>query len=84
MKTPKTKKPERAESITFRVSAEEKRLIEKLSSAQDTTVSKYILSCIFMDMFTSGDIEAMKYATSMLGVGAREAFRTLLHGKEKE
>lgn len=78
------KKPERSESITFRVSADEKRLIEKLAAKGESSVSQYVLSCILMDMFTSGDVEAMKHAVSMLGVGAREAFRSLLHGKEKE
>lgn len=77
-------KPERTETISFRVSSEEKKIIERLAAKQKVSVSQYALTCILMDMLTSGDSKAMKHATSMFGIGVRSAIRDLVHGKENE
>jgi hypothetical protein len=78
-----TEKTERTETISFRVSPKERRLIELLSSKENSTISQYIIRCIVMDMLTSGNAEAMKYAVSRFGIGVRESIKELIHGKEE-
>ena len=75
-------KVDRPETIAFRVSTEEKRIIESLAARQNRTVSQYLLGLALMDMLISGDLVAMKHSTKMLGLGAKIALRELLHGKE--
>ena len=48
------------ELIAFRVSAEERRLIEKVAKREKMEVSDYVRSCVYLDLLFSGDAEAMK------------------------
>lgn len=87
-----TDKIERTEMVAFRVSPQEKEIIEKLAKRQKMNVSQYVLATLIMDMFISGDPEATKYAVSSLGVGFRSSLRSFFfpekendeegHGKE--
>lgn len=70
-------KPDRTEMIGFRVTPYEKQLIERLAAKDKITVSRYVLVAVLADMLLSGDLDAMKYAASRFGVGARYAIRSL-------
>ncbi len=59
--------------MQFRVSEEEKALIEKCAKKDGSTVSQYIRSCMLMEMMMDGETEAVKIIGRALGEKAREA-----------
>jgi len=46
--------------ITFEATEEEKKVIERVAKKEGMTISEYVRACVFLDLFVSGDLEALK------------------------
>lgn len=57
----------RTELMQFKVTAEEKKIIEKRAKKEGTTTSNYIRGCVLMEMVLDGDFEAMKVVGAEVG-----------------
>ena len=61
--------------MQFRVSEQEKALIEKCATKSNMTVSEYIRACMLMEMMMDGETEAVKIIGKALGQKVREVAR---------
>lgn len=57
----------RSELMQFKVTPEERRIIEKRAKKEGTTTSNYIRGCVLMEMVLDGDFEAMKVVGTEVG-----------------
>ena len=57
----------RTELMQFKVTIDEKRIIEKRAKKEGTTTSNYIRGCVLMEMVLDGDFEAMKVVGAEVG-----------------
>lgn len=57
----------RTELMQFKVTPEEKRIIEKRAKKEGATTSNYIRGCVLMEMVLDGDFEAMKVVGTEVG-----------------
>jgi uncharacterized protein (DUF1778 family) len=67
--------PSRTELMQFKVTPEERKLIEKVAKKQGMTVSEYVRAAIIMDMVLEGEVEAMKIVVQTAGRKAVQALR---------
>lgn len=67
--------PIRNELMQFKVTPQEKKLIEKTAEKQGCTVSEYVRSAILMDMILEGEVGAMKIVVDTIGRKAVQALR---------
>lgn len=67
--------PSRTELMQFKVTPEERKLIEKVAKKQGITVSEYVRAAIIMDMVLEGEVEAMKIVVETVGRKAVQALR---------
>ena len=65
----------RTELMQFKVTSEERRLIERTANKQGCTVSEYVRSAVLMDMILEGEVGAMKIVVDTIGRKAVQALR---------
>lgn len=65
----------RSELMQFKVTPEERKLVEKCAKKQGTTVSEYVRSCVIMEMVLDGEVGAMKVVVDSIGRKAVQALR---------
>lgn len=64
----------KTETLQFKVTEQERKLIEKCAAAEDTTVSKFVRSSVLMCMVIDGNTEAIKLVAKEVG---EKAFGTI-------
>ena len=74
MKTDNTK----TETLQFKVTEQERELIEKCAADEGTTVSKYVRGAILMSMVMDGKAEAIKIVAREVGEKAFAVVRQKL------
>lgn len=57
----------RTETLQFKVTAPERKLIEKCATDEGTTVSKYVRGAVLMSMVMDGKAEAIKIVAREVG-----------------
>ena len=67
----------RSELMQFKVTPEERRVIENRAGKEKVSVSDYVRGCVLMEMILDGDFEALK-------IVAREVGRKTLMGMRKK
>ncbi len=67
--------PARSELMQFKVTPEERKLIEDCAKRQHATVSEYVRSCVIMEMVLDGEVKAMKIVVDSIGRKAVQALR---------
>lgn len=67
--------PSRTELMQFKVTAEERKLIEKIAKKQGCTVSEYVRGAVIMDMILEGEVGAMRIVVDTIGRKAVQALR---------
>ena len=65
----------RTELMQFKVTSEERKLIEKTAKKQGCTVSEYVRSAVLMDMILEGEVGAMKIVVNTIGRKAVQLLR---------
>lgn len=68
----------KTQMMQFRVTDEEKALIERCAAKAGMTVSEYIRAGMLMEMMIEGEVQAMKIIGRTLGVKAMDALRRRL------
>jgi hypothetical protein len=61
--------------MQFRVTEQEKSMIEKCAKKMDMTVAEYIRACMLMEMAIDGEVEAFKIIGQSIGNKARLALQ---------
>ena len=74
MKTDEAK----TETLQFKVTHQERKLIEKCAQEEETTVSKYVRGAVLMSMVMDGKSEAIKIVAKEVGEKAVAAVRQKL------
>lgn len=64
----------KSELLQFKVTPEERALIEKCAKKQDMTVSEYVRASLLMEMVLDGEVGALKIVASTVG---RKAIKAL-------
>lgn len=59
--------PSRTELMQFKVTPEERKLIERCAQKQGLSVSEYVRAAVIMDMILEGNVGAMKIAVDTIG-----------------
>ncbi|QPD04941.1 MAG: hypothetical protein Nkreftii_002715 [Candidatus Nitrospira kreftii] len=67
--------PSRTELMQFKVTPDERKLIEKVANKQGCTVSEYVRSAVIMDMVLEGEVDAMKVVVESIGRKAVQVLR---------
>jgi hypothetical protein len=67
--------PSRTELMQFKVTPDERKLIENVAKKQGCTVSEYVRGAVIMDMILDGEVGAMKIAVDSIGRKAVQALR---------
>ena len=67
--------------MQFRVTDEEKDLIEKCAEKARMTVSEYIRACMLMEMVVDGEMKALKVIGRTIGIKAMDAMSRRLKAK---
>ncbi len=62
-------KPEdtKTETLQFKVTEQERKLIERCAQEEETTVSKYVRGAVLMSMVMDGKAEAIKIVAREVG-----------------
>jgi uncharacterized protein (DUF1778 family) len=63
----------KTQMMQFRVTDEEKALIEKCAKKAGMTVSEYIRACMLMEMVVDGEMQALKIIGRTIGMKAMDA-----------
>ena len=74
----------RTETLQFKVTEQERRLIEKYAAEEGTTVSKYVRGCVLISMVVDGKAEAIKIVARDVGEKAFGAIRQKLTRSPQE
>lgn len=64
----------KTETLQFKVTEQERKLIEKCATEEGTTVSKYVRGAVLMSMLMDGKAEAIKIVAREVG---EKAFATV-------
>ena len=67
--------PSRTELMQFKVTPEERKLIEQCAKKQGYSVSEYVRAAVIMDMILEGNVGAMKIAVDTIGRKAVQVLR---------
>ena len=59
--------PSRTELMQFKVTPNEKKVIEEFVRKRGDTVSEYVRSAVIMDMVLEGEVKAMKIVVDTIG-----------------
>ena len=65
----------RTELMQFKVTPEERKLIERCAQKQVLSVSEYVRAAVLMDMILEGNVGAMKIAVDTIGRKAVQLLR---------
>lgn len=65
----------RSELMQFKVTPQERALIEKCAKKQDASVSEYVRGCLLMEMVLDGEMQAIKIVASTIGRKAVKALQ---------
>lgn len=57
----------KTQTLQFKVTEQERKLIEKCAADEDTTVSKYVRGAVLMSMVMDGKAEAIKIVAREVG-----------------
>ncbi len=57
----------KTETLQFKVTEQERKLIERCASEEGTTVSKYVRGAVLMSMVMDGTAEAIKIVAKEVG-----------------
>jgi len=57
----------KTETLQFKVTQEERKLIEKWAKAQGTTVSRFVRGTVIFSMALDGNVEAIKIVAKDVG-----------------
>ena len=68
-------RPSRTELMQFKVTPDERKLIEKTAKKENLTVSEYVRGAVIMDMILEGEVGAMKIVVDTIGRKAVQALR---------
>lgn len=68
----------KTQTLQFKVTEQERRLIEKCALDEDTTVSKYVRGAVLMSMVMDGKAEAVKIVAREVGEKAFAVVRQKL------
>lgn len=68
----------KSETLQFKVTDQERKLIEKCASEEGTTVSKYVRGAVLMSLVMDGKAEAIKIVAREVGEKAFAAVRQKL------
>ena len=71
----------KTQMMQFRVTDEEKDLIEKCAKKARMTVSEYIRACMLMEMVVDGEMQALKIIGRTIGMKAMDALGRRLKAK---
>jgi len=71
----------KTQMMQFRVTNEEKALIEKCAEKARMTVSEYIRACMLMEMVVDGEMKALKIIGRTIGMKAMDALSRRLKAK---
>ena len=74
----------KTQMMQFRVTDEEKALIEKCAKKAGMTVSEYIRACMLMEMIIDGETTALKIVGKALGHKALEVLTQRVRPRLKE
>ena len=72
------------ETLQFKVTDQERRLIEKCASEEGTTVSKYVRGAVLMSLVMDGKAEAIKIVAREVGEKAFGVVRQKLTRSTQE
>ncbi len=64
--------------MQFRVTEEEKDLIDKCAKRAGMTVAEYVRVCLLMEMVVDGELQALKIIGQTIGLKAMDALRRRL------
>jgi hypothetical protein len=67
--------PSRTELMQFKVTPQERKLIEKCAKDQGASVSEYVRAAVIMDMVLEGEVGAMKVVVDSMGRKAVQVLR---------
>jgi hypothetical protein len=67
--------PSRTELMQFKVTPDERKLIEQCAKKQSLSVSEYVRAAVIMDMILEGNVGAMKIAVDTIGRKAVQLLR---------
>ena len=67
--------PSRTELMQFKVTPDERKLIEQSAKKQGLSVSEYVRAAVIMDMILEGNVGAMKIAVDTIGRKAVQVLR---------
>ena len=73
----------KTQMMQFRVTDEEKDLIEKCAKKARMTVSEYIRACMLMEMVVDGEMQALRIVGRTIGMKAMDALSRRLKAKKK-
>jgi hypothetical protein len=65
----------KSELMQFKVTPEERALIEKCAKKQDMSVSEYVRACLLMEMVLDGEVQAIKIVATTIGRKAVKALQ---------
>ena len=68
----------KAETLQFKVTEQERRLIERCAQEEGTTVSKYVRGAVLMSMVMDGKADAIKIVAREVGEKAFAVVRQKL------
>ena len=74
----------RSELLNFRVTPEEKKLIEKRASSKKMAVAEYVREAVIMDMLLSGMGDAWRFLGRKAYAALREELETRMKQPEGE
>lgn len=57
----------KTETLQFKITAQERKLIEKCATDEGTTVSKYVRGAVLMSMVMDGKADAIKIVAKEVG-----------------
>jgi mobilization protein NikA len=63
--------------ITFEATVDEKALIEKAAKKSDMSISDFVRSCVYFDLITSGDLQALRLISRRMREGKAKFFERL-------
>lgn len=63
------------ETLQFKVTAQERQLIEQAALKEDTTVSRYVRACVFLSMVMDGNTEVVQLVAREIGSKPFETLR---------
>ena len=70
----------KTENLVFRVTKQEKDLLERCAKKYECSVSHYVRTSMLMEMVLDGEMEAFKILIKIVGSKAVEVFKRRMQG----